>query len=86
MGPYFSPINSPWAINLLPHRLLLVAHGILIKPHGLGNLLFLAIDSACFLRLAIRITPQPLYLQLHPLISHHKLFLLCRLKISSFHT
>jgi hypothetical protein len=39
MGPYFSPVNSPWAINLLPHVLLLVAHGILIEPHGLGNLL-----------------------------------------------
>ena len=62
MGPYFFPINSPLAINLLPHGLLRVAHGIL------GNLLFLAIDSAFFLILAVRITPQPLYLQLHPLI------------------
>ena len=51
LGPYFSPINSPWAINILAHGLLLVAHEILIKPHGIGNSLFLAIDSACFLKL-----------------------------------
>ncbi len=30
MGPYFSHINSPWDIILLPHGLLLVAHGALI--------------------------------------------------------